>query len=120
MPRDIAILIFPRFQLLDAAGPLTAFEEARRQTTPPAYRLRLMARKGGLVASSSGVQLMTEPLIRDPLDTLIVAGGWGISEASACAETLTYVREVAQRARRTTSVCSGAFVLAAAGLLDGR
>jgi transcriptional regulator GlxA family with amidase domain len=120
MPRDIAILIFPRFQLLDAAGPLTAFEEARRETTPPAYRLRLMALMGGLVASSSGVQLMAEPLIRDPLDTLIIAGGWGISEASACAETLAYIRTAAGQARRIASVCSGAFVLAAAGLLDGK
>jgi transcriptional regulator GlxA family with amidase domain len=120
MPRDIAILIFPSFQLLDAAGPLTAFEEARRETTPPAYRLRLMALRGGFVASSSGVQLMAEPLIRDPLDTLIIAGGLGISEASACAKTLAYIRTAAGRARRIASVCSGTFVLAAAGLLDGR
>jgi transcriptional regulator GlxA family with amidase domain len=120
MPRDIAVLIFPRFQLLDAAGPLTAFEEARRQTTPPAYRLRLTALRGGLVASSSGVQLMAEPFTSDPLDTLIVAGGWGISEASACAETLAYIRAAAERTRRIASVCSGAFVLAAAGFLDGK
>jgi transcriptional regulator GlxA family with amidase domain len=120
MPRDIAVLIFPRFQLLDAAGPLTAFDEARRRTMPPAYRFRLMARAGGLVVSSSGVQLMAEPLTSDPLDTLIVAGGWGVSEVSACPETLAYVRAAAGRARRIASVCSGAFVLAASGLLDGK
>ena len=51
--------------------------------------------------------------------TLIVAGGWGTREASASPETLAFIRAVSGRARRTTSVCSGAFILAAAGLLDG-
>jgi transcriptional regulator GlxA family with amidase domain len=64
--------------------------------------------------------LMAEPLIGNPLDTLIIAGGAGTSEASACTETLAYVRAAAARARRIASVCSGAFVLAAAGVLDGK
>jgi transcriptional regulator GlxA family with amidase domain len=118
--RDIGVLIFPGFQLLDAAGPVTAFEEARREVSPPAYRLRVMARKPGPVVSSSGVQLTAEPFIDKPLDTLLVAGGSGTREALACAETLAYVRAAAVRARRTASVCSGAFILAAAGLLDGK
>jgi transcriptional regulator GlxA family with amidase domain len=120
MPLNIAVLIFPGFQLLDAAGPITAFEEARDETAPPAYRSRVIARTAGPVFSSSGVQLVPEAFTDDPLDTLIVAGGWGTREASACAETLAYVRAAAGRTRRIASVCSGAFILAAAGLLDGR
>jgi transcriptional regulator GlxA family with amidase domain len=120
MTRDIALLIFPDFQLLDAAGPIAAFEAAGRGTTPPAYRLRVIARTTGPVASSSGVQLLAEPFAEAPLDTLIVAGGWGTRQAMTCAETLAYMRAAAPRARRVASVCSGAFILAAAGLLDGR
>ncbi|HXP04565.1 MAG TPA: GlxA family transcriptional regulator [Stellaceae bacterium] len=118
--RTIAVLIFPDFQLLDAAGPITAFEAAGHATAPPAYRLRVIARAAGPVTSSSGMQLIAGGFTADPLDTLIVAGGWGTREASADAETLAYVRAAAGRARRVASVCSGAFVLAAAGLLDGR
>jgi transcriptional regulator GlxA family with amidase domain len=120
MPRTVAVLIFPQFQLLDAAGPITVFEAAGRDAAPPAYRLRVMAHAAGPVASSCGVPLVAEPLIEGALDTLIVAGGWGTRNISACAQTLAYVRAAAARARRTASVCSGAFILAAAGLLDGR
>ena len=120
MPRTIGVLIFPEFQLLDAAGPITVFEAAGRDAAPPAYRLRVFARAAGPVTSSSGVQLVTEALSEEPLDTLIVAGGWGTRGASACSETLGFVRAAAGRARRIASVCSGAFILAAAGLLDGR
>ena len=120
MTRTVAVLIFPDFQLLDAAGPITAFEAAGRLSETSAYRLRVVARNAGPVASSSGVQIVAESFDDAPLDTLIVAGGWGTRQASACAETLAFVRAAAGRARRVASVCSGAFVLAAAGLLDGR
>jgi transcriptional regulator GlxA family with amidase domain len=120
MPRNVAVLIFPDFQLLDAAGPITAFEAAGHETAPPAYQLRVIARIAGPVTSSSGVQLIAEAFTDDPPDTLIVAGGWGTRRTSTCAETLAYVRSAAGRTRRIASVCSGAFILAAAGLLDGR
>lgn len=120
MTHTVGFLIFPDFQLLDAAGPITVFEAAGRDMEPPAYRLRVIAREAGPVTSSSGVALTAEGFCDDPLDTLIVAGGWGTRGASACPETLDYVRDAARRARRVASVCSGAFVLAATGLLDGR
>jgi transcriptional regulator GlxA family with amidase domain len=118
MPRTVSVLIFPDFQLLDAAGPIAAFEAGGREGEP--YRIKVVARKAGPVTSSSEAQLVAEGFSDAPLDTLIVAGGWGTRAESRAAETLDFIRAAALRARRVASVCSGAFILAAAGLLDGR
>jgi transcriptional regulator GlxA family with amidase domain len=64
--------------------------------------------------------LIAQTFSDDPVDTLIVVGGKGTQAPSACPETLAFIRAASGRARRTASVCSGAFILAAAGLLDGR
>lgn len=120
MARDIEILVFPDFQLLDAAGPVTAFEAASRETKSPAYRVRIVARNKGPVPSSSGVQVLAKNFASNPVDTLIVVGGWGTNLSSASTDILSYIRAASHRARRIASVCSGAFILAAAGLLDGR
>jgi transcriptional regulator GlxA family with amidase domain len=120
MTRTIGFLIFPGVQILDATGPMAAFEIADRHR-PGSYRLVLMAAEPGLVTSTCGAALAAAPLEpADGLDTLVVAGGEGTRQACEDAAILAYVRDVACQARRTTSVCSGAYVLAAAGLLDGR
>jgi transcriptional regulator GlxA family with amidase domain len=118
--RRIAFLIFPDIQLLDAAGPIAAFEIAGRYV-PGTYELAVVAPDPGLVRSTSGAALAAERL--DPteaLDTLIVAGGDGTRAASNDDALLAAVRQAAANARRVASVCSGAFILAAAGLLNDR
>jgi transcriptional regulator GlxA family with amidase domain len=121
MTRSIGILVFPQFQLLDAAGPIAAFELASRGMESAAYRLRILACDAGPVASSSGVALTAESFAdTTALDTLIVAGGLGARDAERCPQTLAWLQRVAPAVRRAASVCTGAFVLAAAGLLDGR
>jgi transcriptional regulator GlxA family with amidase domain len=121
MTRTVAFLIFPDFQLLDAAGPIGAFEMPTRMVRPAPYRLQVVAAAPGPVASSAGVSMSAEPFPPpDRIDTLIVVGGWGTRQAMRDEATLAFVRETARSARRVCSVCSGAFILAAAGLLDGK
>ncbi len=120
MSRRIAFLIFPDFQLLDAAGPIAAFEIAERYR-PGSYLLRLVAPVAGAVASTSGVSMNAVRLgAPASVDTLIVAGGEGTRAASGEARILKFVRDCAVRSRRVASVCSGAYILAATGCLDGR
>lgn len=120
-PRAIGILIFDGFQLLDAAGPIGVFEMPMRGMTPPPYRLTIYSLKGGPVRSSSGVEMGSAALPKRPtLDTLIVSGGEGTREAVNDAALMAAIRDLSARTRRTCSVCSGSFLLAAAGLLDGR
>jgi transcriptional regulator GlxA family with amidase domain len=120
MPRTIGILIFPEFQLLTAAGPIAVFDAAARNSASPPYVLRVIAPTAGPVTSSSGAQLIAEEFSEVSLDTLIIAGGRGTREALACPQMLNFIRYTARRARRTASVCSGAFILATTGLLNGR
>jgi transcriptional regulator GlxA family with amidase domain len=120
MSRNVAVLIYPDFQLLDAAGPIAAFEVAGRIRSG-AYALRVIAAKPGLVKSSSGIAMPALALgAARRVDTLIVSGGDGSRDAALCLKTRRFIQACGRSARRTTSVCSGTYLLAAAGLLDGK
>jgi transcriptional regulator GlxA family with amidase domain len=124
--RLIEVLAYPAVQLLDVTGPLQVFASANDLVaeaggTPP-YRLRVVAKGVQGVTASAGVGIATHPLPRSgaALDTLMVAGGPGVEAAIADTALTKWVGERARKARRVASVCTGSFLLAASGVLDGR
>jgi transcriptional regulator GlxA family with amidase domain len=114
MPRHIRFFLFPGFQLLDLSGPLAAFQAAG------AYRWSIASEHGGAVASSAGVAIATETVGAGGCDTFLIPGGSGVHACAGSPATVALVREAAGRADRIATVCTGAFLLAATGLLDGR
>ncbi|MCW5891535.1 MAG: GlxA family transcriptional regulator [bacterium] len=124
--RHVAVVAYPGVHMLDVAGPLEVFAAATRLLGPGAatpYRVEILAGRPGPVATQSGLRLVADRAwraVREPLDTLLVAGGAGTEAAMADVALLAWLRRMAPRVRRLGSVCSGSFVLAEAGLLDGR
>lgn len=123
---EVLIVAFDGLQALDVTGPHEVFNGARRVLQRPAgepraYELSVASLGGGAIHTESGLQLMTTGLEEvDTVDTLIVPGGFGVEAACADPQLVAAITALAGRARRVVSVCSGAFLLAAAGLLDGR
>jgi transcriptional regulator GlxA family with amidase domain len=127
-PRHVAMLVYNGLQSLDLTGPLEVFNGAntyrRERNARPAYRIEVVARTAGAVTTGSGLRLFAERAYRDVrgIDTLVVVGGdvHGVGTAMGDRALLRWLFATGRRVRRLTSVCSGAFLLAEAGLLDGR
>lgn len=120
----IGLLAPPRIQMLDLVGPTDVFAEAARQLGKPrAYRISVVGVQPGPIKGTSGLRVETDGCIDTydtPVDTLLIAGSPAIADITDDLRVLRWVRDQAGKARRVGSVCSGAFVLAAAGLLARR
>ncbi|MFH0343440.1 MAG: GlxA family transcriptional regulator [Chromatiales bacterium] len=126
--RNIAFVAYPGVVMLDVCGPYDAFSFASyflaTELGRPAYQLTIIAPLAGPMRTASGLQIVADHCYRefdDPIDTLVVAGGAeGLWRACADPGLLEWIKHTATRARRVASVCSGAFLLAASGVLEGR
>jgi len=128
-PLRVAMLVYPDIQMLDVMGPLEVFSRASRLLVErglsrgDAYAVEIVGPRRGLLRASSGLEMRATRAITEvgpPIDTLLVAGGRGTDAFLAHAGIRRFLRAQAGRVRRLGSVCTGAFLLAEAGLLDGR
>jgi transcriptional regulator GlxA family with amidase domain len=115
----VGFIVPQGFQLMSLAA-LTAFEIANLPPSGPRYELHLLSEQGGPVLSSSGMTVETEAFADPAFDTVIVGSITKFEMPRSDANLIAFVQEAAKASRRTASICSGAFVLAEAGLLNGR
>lgn len=126
--RRIVVVALPQAKLLDVTGPCEVFADAngvgdRSPHSAPRYTLEVVSLRPGAVETSSGVSLIAHRGYADcdgPIDTLLIGGGPGATQAAGDAGLLAWLRALLPEVRRVGSVCTGAFVLAAAGALAGR
>jgi transcriptional regulator GlxA family with amidase domain len=135
VPKRVVFVVYPDLQILDLTGPFEVFALANRLTSgqgpldrpggshSPHYELEVVSADGKPVRSSGGLEIAPDSSIEGSmgsLDTLMVVGGTGTLEAVRDERLVAWISSAARRSRRVASVCSGAFLLARAGLLDGR
>src|SRR6195256_5336895 len=113
----IGFIVLPGFQMLSVTA-LSVFELANWESGERVYDLHLLSEAGGSIRSSIGIGVATEPFDDTKFDTLMVGGSAVAGELTA--GVIKFLRRGLQRSRRVASTCTGAFVLAEAGLLDGR
>lgn len=121
--KRIAILAPPGVQLLDVAGPTDVFAEANTQLANTHYQIELVGYSRDPVETSAGIALLPHRSIEDeigPVDVLLIAGSPSLQSQTIPEPVLIWVRRTAALSARYGSVCSGAFLLAETGLLDGR
>lgn len=119
---SVVIVAYPGAELLDIASVTSALDVACRIGATPPYRVAVATTDGDSITCDSGLELRAQASLADvkEADTVIVTGGLGHEAAAENRELLGHVRRLARTARRVASVCTGATVLAEAGLLDGR
>jgi len=113
----IGFLVLPGFQVM-SVGALCVFEFANKEVGEPVYNVHLLSETGGSIRSSIGITVATEPFDNTMFDTLIVGGSDSIG--SLTPGVIKFMRQALGRSRRVAATCTGAFILAEAGLLDGR
>jgi transcriptional regulator GlxA family with amidase domain len=121
--RRVVFVAFAGIQMLDVVGPSEVFSVATRLRPAADYRVSVATIDGGPVESSSGLRLTPDTAlsaVRFGPDTLVLPGGMGVEAAAGNRDLLRQIRRLAGRSRRVASVCTGAFLLGAAGLLSGR
>lgn len=119
--RNVVFVVYPDIVLLDLVGPLQVFTHA---SGSQAYKTHVVSHHGGRIPTNTVVPIATDPMSDwidgPPIHTLVIVGGDGAIPAARDANFVALVRQLAARSQRICSVCSGALVLAATGLLDGR
>lgn len=125
--KRVGILVFPNVEVLDFCGPYEVFsvtrlhEERRREESSP-FEVLLLAESADPVVATGGLRVIPDATLETcpPLDILVVPGGWGTRKEISNQRVLTWIAERAKEVETLTSVCTGAMLLAQAGLLDGR
>lgn len=119
--RRVVILAYDGVQILDIAGPLQALTTANEEGADPRYDIVVASISGNTAKTASGLDIRTERLPRlSRVDTLLIPGGPGVEDARKDARMLSAVRKAANTVRRLCTVCTGAFIAAATGVLDDR